>query len=153
MKGFTWAELAMSLCCPLLSFLWGILRILTDLMGGADFLGGGLLHTSCVLAILAGGIIPAILTLAMKVHTEEYLKKRLITISVVYVLNSCIGKIGIPIIMFALYMLVGVTAVIFQILKVQDNFNTACERTVMIMSDPIVYWTIYWFLFWVLKGF
>ncbi len=153
MKGFTWAELAMSLCCPLWSFLWGIIRILTDLIGGAEFLGGGLLHMSCVLAILAGGIIPAILTLKMKVHTEDYLKQRLITIAVVYVLNGCIGMIGTPIIMFTLYMLVGVAAVIFQILKVQDNFNTAGERAVLIMSDPIVYWTIYWFLFWVLSGF
>ncbi len=149
MKGFTWAELAMSLCCPLLSFLWGILRILTDLMGGADFLGGGLLHMSCVLAILTGGIVPTVLTLTMKVHTEDYLKQRLIIIAVVYVLNGCIGMIGY----FVLYVLVGVIAVIFQILKVQDNFNTAGERTVLIMSDPIIYWTIYWFLFWVLSGF
>jgi len=93
-------ELAMSLCCPLISFLWGVIRTFADLTGGAS-----------------------------------------------------IGMIGTPVIMFALYMPVGVTAVIFQILKVQDNLNTAGERTVLIMSDPIIYWTIYWFLFWVIKGF
>lgn len=153
MNGFTRMELAMSLCCPLISFLWGVIRTFADLTGGAKFFGSGLLHISCVLAILAGGIVPTILTLKMKVHTEDYLKQRLITIAVVYVLNGCIGMIGTPVIMFALYMLVGVTAVIFQILKVQDNLNTAGERTVLIMSDPIIYWTIYWFLFWVIKGF
>lgn len=104
---------------------------------------------TCFVAILIGGIIPIILTVVFKIHTEEYLKKRLITIAVVYVSFNCIGMIGYQVVMFAMEMVVGVGAILFQVLKVQEESTLGRERVVLMLSDLIVYWTIYWFVFWI----
>ena len=117
-----------------------------DLSSGADFTGKGSFRLTALIAILVGGILPVILTLARKIHTEQYLKKRIITIVIVYVANGFIGHIGIPVVSVVLYMLVGVGAVIYQIIKVQDEDTSGGERIVLMLSDPIIYWTLYWFL-------
>lgn len=147
MSGFSAKQLIMSLCCPFLCFLWGIIRFTVDITSGARaIICSG--PCSCS-AVLLGGILPAVLTLSLKVHTEDYLIKRLITIAVVYIINGFIGQIGVPVVMFTLYMLFGVGAVFFQIFKVQSDENSHLESAVLIISDPIVYWTIYWFVFWI----
>lgn len=62
--------------------------------------------------------------------------------------NGFIGMIGVPVITLSAYMLAGVTAIIYQVLKVQDEETVGKERTVLFLSDPVVYWTVYWFVFW-----
>ena len=52
---------------------------------------------------------------------------------------------------FVFYMLLGVGAVVYQVLKVQDADTSDGERAVIMLSDPIAYWTIYNFVFWVIK--
>ena len=103
---------------------------------------------TAIFAIIIGGILPIILTLTHSIHTEHYLKKRIITIIVVYVANGFIGLFGNGVTMLALYMIIGIGAVLFQILKIQEENTLGKERLVLILSDPIVYWTIYWFIFW-----
>lgn len=154
MNGFNKKELAASLCCPAMSILWAVIRFLADLTGGSKFPGGGSVHIiSCGSAFLIGGILPIILTLKLKIHTEEYLKERLIVIAVIYVATGFIGLIGIPIVMFVLYMLAYVGGIVYQVLEVQTHKTSGIERAVLIISDPLVYWMIYWFLFYFFSGF
>lgn len=148
MREFNRRELIESLFCPALTILWGSVRFFADLACGLKFTGEGSFRLTAIFAVFIGGILPVILTLKHKIHTEQYLKKRIITIIAVYVANSFIGHIGNSVTMFALNMIVGIGAVLFQILKIQDENTLGKERVVLILSDPIVYWTIYWFIFW-----
>lgn len=148
MRGFTKRELIGSLFCPALTILWGSVRFLVDLTCGLKFKGEGSFRLAAIFAVIIGGILPIILTLTHSIHTEHYLKKRIITIIVVYVANGFIGLFGNGVTMLALYMIIGIGAVLFQILKIQEENTLGKERLVLILSDPIVYWTIYWFIFW-----
>ena len=151
MRGFEKKELIGSLFCPALTLLWGTVRILVDLSWGAEFTGRGSFRLTAFVAVLIGGVLPFIITLAGKIHTEQYLKKRLITIVIVYIFNGLIGLIGYPVIMFPLYMFVGIGAVIIQVFKVQNEDTSGGERAVLMLSDPIVYWTIHWFMLYIVK--
>lgn len=105
-------------------------------------------HIMYIVAFFIGGILPAILTLALGVHTEQYLKKRIIVIVIVYVANNCIGMIGYPVIMIPLYVLVGVGSVVYQVVKVQDEDTSGSERAVLMLSDITVYWLLYYCVYW-----
>lgn len=149
-ESFTLKELVFSLACPALTFLWGAVRFIDDLSWGGrywvDFL-------SYFAAMIIGGLLPAALTLLLGIHTEDYLKERLIVIVVIYLANCFIGMIGVPLIMFIYFMLFGVGAIIYQVLKVQDEKLSGVGRAVLIISDPIVYWTFRLFLMDVVRGF
>lgn len=147
---FTRKDLIFSLACPVLTFLWGAVRFINDLSWG----GRSWVNFLCFFsAMIIGGLLPVALTLLLGIHTENYLKERLIVIAFTYVAFSLIGKIGIPLVMFIFYMLFGIGAVIFQLLKVQDESLSNIGRTVLIISDPIVYWTLRFFLIYVNRGF
>lgn len=148
MANFSRRELIGSLLFPFLTFLWGMVRFVGDLSWGAPFVGSGSFRLSFFPAILVGGILCALLTIGLKIHTERYVKKRIILLIVVYLTNNCIGMIGFPMVMFPLYMLVNIGAIIFQIFKVQDEDTSGYQRAVLMLSDPVVYWLIYWFIFW-----
>lgn len=147
-NNFARKDLIGSLCCPFLTLCWGIIRSIVDFSWGATFIGSGAFRLVCFPAILVGGLLCALLTIGLKIHTERYVKKRIIVIGLVLLANNCIGMIGKPLVMFSLYMLVDIGAIIYQVLKVQDEETLGKERIVMLLSDPIVYWTIYWFIFW-----
>lgn len=149
MYKFDKKKLIGSLCCPILTFLWGSIRLLSDLSWGADFTGKSSFRLTSFIAIIFGGILPVILTLTREIHTERYLKKRLIVIVLVYLVNMINNNITVPVFAFVGYMIVGVGAMMFQILKVQDEDTSGGERAVLILSDPIVYWTIYWFMLYI----
>ena len=109
MSNFSRRELIGSLLCPFLTLFWGALRFVNDiLILGMGLTGRDTFHIMYIVAFFIGGILPAILTLALGVHTEQYLKKRIIVIAIIYVANNCIGMIGYPVIMIPLYVLVGV---------------------------------------------
>lgn len=149
-ENFSLRELLCSLCCPVITFLWGAVRLVNDiLILGMGFTGMDTFHLTYFPAVLIGGILPAFLTIALHVHTERYLIKRLAVVVAVYVCNGFIGLIGYPVVMFVLYMLVGIGAVFFQLFKVQDEDTDNAETAVIMLSDPVVYWTIYWLIFWV----
>lgn len=147
MRGFEKKELIGSLFCPALTLIWGLVRALVDFSWGAEFTGKGSFRLTYFAAILIGGILPIILTLAGKIHTEQYLKKRLIAIVIVYVLTSLVSM-GYAWVLFVFDMLVCIGAIVYQVMRVQDEDTSGGERAVMMLSDPIVYWTIYWFILW-----
>ena len=151
MYKFDKKELIASLCCPILTFLWGSIRSLTDLSWGADFTGKGSFRLTAFVAIVFGGILPVILTLTREIHTERYLKKRLIVIVLVFLVNKINNNIPVAVFAFVFYMIVGVGAMMFQIFKVQDEDTSGGERAVLMLSDPTLYWTLYWFLFYIIN--
>lgn len=131
-------ELASSLAVPIMTFLWGLLYI-DRLSWGVEFFS----DVAYPLAIVLGGALPIFLTLKYKIHTEDYLKKRLIFIIVIFIIFSLIGSGFLKIMWrFFIYILVGVGTIIFEVFKVQEEYTTSGERAVLILSDPIVYWTV-----------
>lgn len=151
MSDFTKKQLAGSLCCPVLCFLWGLIRSLYDLSWGAEFTGKGIFRMSYLAAVLIGRIISAVLTLGLKIHTEYYLDKRLIVIAAVLVFHGIVSRFMfdsyiIPLIM---YMVVSATALVVEFVKIHDVNTDWGERTVLILSDPIIYWTAYWLVLYI----
>ena len=155
---FTKKELLMSLCCPAITALWGLFHLILDFPWGRDFSEKGfflLLYPALIglAAVLAGGVLPAYLTLSHKVHTEKHLIKRLIAIAAVYAIIKFFGRVPIygatDFTFFALYMIVRRSAVLIQILTVKKQDTSPGERAVLILSDPILYWTIYYFAYYI----
>ena len=142
MNGFTRKELIKSLVCPCLTVLWAVVYILNTLSWGGSFSGVGIHRMTYFFAIPIGGILPVILTLALNIHTEQYLTKRLFVIAFTVVAFSFIGHIGTDVIMLIFILIFGVGAVIFQVLKVHTEDTTARERVALILGDPIIYYTI-----------
>lgn len=151
MSDFTKKQLAGSLCCPVLCFIWGLIRSLYDFSWGAEFTGKGIFRMSYLAAVLIGGIISAVLTLGFKIHTEYYLDKRLIVIAAVFVFHGIIGRFMLEsvIILLIMYMVVSATALVVEFVKIHDANTDWGERTVLILSDPIIYWTAYWLVLYI----
>lgn len=152
----------MSLCCPVLTFLGGCLMFFIDFPWGRDFTAengfllllfpnNGGFPLVDLAAVLIGGILPAVLTLRLKIHTEKYLIKRLIIIVVIFAVNRFIRNLLVPGNSdgphLILYMIFNVGAVLIQVLAVQKEDTLAGERAVLMLSDPIVYWAIYYFIY------
>ncbi len=153
MTGFTNKQLKLSLVFPLLTMGWGVIYSVNDLLWGAYFLKPGIFRISYFIAIIMGGILPIILTLTLRIHTEQYIKNRLIVFAFICVAEGFIGKIGIPLITFIFLMFFDIGAIIYQIVRVQDDDTIISERVILILSDPIVYRAIYWFIFYLERGF
>ncbi len=151
MRDFSKKELAGSLAVPILTFWWGLTYTINRLSIGAEFLGKGSSHLAYPLAMILGGALPVFLTLKYKIHTENYLKKRILLIIFIYVIFSLIGMIGKVMPMFIYYMLFGIGAIIFEIFRIQDESTTGSERAVLMLSDPIIYWTIENFIMYFIK--
>lgn len=152
---FTKKELLMSLCCPAITFLWGLLSVVFYFPWGKDLSENGvsLLMPPIIglTAALVGGVLPVVLTLRLKIHTEKYLIPRLLIIVIILMCNRFIGNLFIPggtaVSTFVLYMVFNVGAVLIQILKVQNKDTLPSERAVLILSDPILYWAVRYFAY------
>lgn len=144
MTKFSKKELAGSLCCPTLTFLWGLFYTLYSLGNGLEFTGRGLFRWSFIGAMAVGGILCAVLTLAFDIHTEYYLDKRLILIAAVFVFHIIISRFMVSSNLFylVLYLLVGVVAYVVLFVKIRDVNTDPGELTILILSDPVLYWTL-----------
>lgn len=141
---FSKKELAGSLCCPALSFLWGLVRFLNAIGSGLEFTGIGLFRWSFIGAMLIGGVLCAVLTAAFDIHTEYYLEKRPILIAAVFVFQVIIARFSVSgnIFYIVLYLLVGVAAYAVLFAKIRDVNTDPGELAVLVLSDPILYWTV-----------
>lgn len=148
MKDFLRSELIKSLFFPALCGLWAVVRFVNDLSWGADFSAIFFFQPmSYAAAAIFGCAIPIILTLKRNVHTEDYFKKRLIILVVMCAGLSFLNMIMDPFLYTLYYLIFGVGSVIFQVFKVQCEDTPAGERAVLILSDPVIYWTIRTLLF------
>lgn len=144
MKDFLRIELIKSLIFPGLCALWVIVRFVSELFGGVNFLAGNYFRPiSYTCALVFGCGVPVLLTLTRNVHTERYLKKRLIILVVMYVGLSFLNLISEPVLFAFYYLFFGVGSVVFQVFKVQEEDTPAAERAVLMLSDPVIYWTIF----------
>lgn len=151
MNSFSKKDLLMSLVCPFLCFLWGVAHITIGLIDDYSFIefftGKYFPNSICFAAVLVGGILSAVLTLTLKIHTESYLLKRLAVIGAVIILHQVLLFLIMNALIFELVLsLAGIAAVIYQILKVQNEDTSVGQRAVIMMSDPVLYCMIYWFL-------
>lgn len=97
-------------------------------------------HLFCTITSLIGGVLPIILTLSLKIHTERYMLKRLICFVAFYMFRNLM--MGSPMVIFAFELLIGVLIIIFEVVKIQDELTTGSERAVLLLSDPVIYWLI-----------
>lgn len=93
----------------------------------------------CIIAFFIGGVLPIILTLSLKIHTERYMLKRFICCVCFYLFRNLM--MGDPTFIFVFEMLVAVLIIIFEVVKIQDEYTTGSERTVL-LSDPVIFWMI-----------
>ncbi|MDE6728466.1 MAG: hypothetical protein K2J80_11090 [Oscillospiraceae bacterium] len=156
MPYFTKKELLMSLCCPAITFMWGLFHVFLDFPWGGDFSEKGFLlllnpdngALIGLAAVLVGGVLPAYLTLSHKIHTEKRLIIRLIVIVAIYAVNDFIRDLiidgGTAVTTFELHMIVNVSTILIQILTFKKQNTPPGEMAVLILSDPILYWAIYY---------
>lgn len=144
MKDFLRIELIKSLFFPGLCALWVIVRFFSELSGGVNFPAGNFCRPiSYGSALIFGCGVPVLLTLSRNVHTERYLKKRLIILVVAYVALSLLNLISEPVLYAFYYLFFGVFFVVLQVFKVQEEDTPAAERAVLMLSDPVIYWTMF----------
>lgn len=144
MKDFLRIELIKSLIFPGLCALWVIVRSIAEIDGGVNLLAENFCRPiSYTAALLFGCGLPVLLTLTRNVHTERYLKKRLIILVVTYVALSFLNLINVQFLFAIYYLFFAVFSVVFQVFKVQEEDTPAAERAVLMLSDPVIYWTIF----------
>lgn len=144
MKDFLRVELIKSLFFPGLCALWVIVRFFSELSGGVNFLAENFCRPiSYGSALIFGCGLSVLLTLSRNVHTERYLKKRLIFFVVAYVGLSFLNLISEPVLYAFYYLFFGVFFVVLQVFKVQEEDTPAAERAVLMLSDPVIYWTMF----------
>lgn len=151
MPYFTKKELIMSLFFPVIISLWGAFDFVFGLPWDRDPAELGfrnfLYPLVGLVMLLAGGVLPAVLTWRQKIRTDGFLFLRLIVIAVVYALNRLVERYAFPgetsLTFFLLPLIINVTAVVLQIMMFNKLDNvTKSELTVIILSDPILWWTV-----------
>lgn len=144
MERFSKKELAGSLFCPIMSFLWGLIRFLNAVGSGLKLTGTGSFRLSFIGAMVIGGVLCTVLTLMLDIHTESYLNKRLILIAAVFISHVIIGRFTLSSYMFyfVAYLFVGIIAYIVLFTKIRDVNTDLGEMTILLLSDSILYWTL-----------
>lgn len=145
-------ELIKSLVFPVVSFLWGAAGLERDFLRGtwgAEFNGKYAVFLIIYIAAVLGGIVAALLTLLAHVNTSRYFFKRLVIVGIVFVMGHYeeIFKnrfIPLPI---SVVLIVAIACAVYEVIRVWDNKTTVGERVVLILSDPIIYWSLYWAAF------
>lgn len=144
MKDFLRIELIKSLIFPGLCALWVIVRTIDEIDGGVNLLAESFCRPiSYTAALVFGCGLPVLLTLTRNIHTERYLKKRLIIFLVTYVALSFLNLISDVFLYMFYYLFFAVFSVVFQVFKVQEEDTPPAERAVLMLSDPVIYWTIF----------
>ena len=94
--------------------------------------------------MLIGGVLSAVLSIAADIHTEYYLEKRLILIAIVFVFRQIILRFMVSSDMFyiVLFLILAGISYIVLFTKIRDVNTDWGEMTVILLSDPELYWTI-----------
>lgn len=143
------SALLQSLLFPVLIIIWGIARTVTDFLyaGGISAFTrlDALWRYVCFGAIICS-VIAIIITLCGKVDTSRYFLKRLIGIGGMIVIYSIAMRFAVTALPA---VLIGISGVIYQILRVQDDDSSKTERAVLMLSDPAIHLTVFWGIQWV----
>ena len=143
MKGFTKSEFALSIACSSLTLLWVVARFVLDIIwetNNGNFISVRLVY---LIAALVGGVLPIILTIALRVHTERYFVKRaVVTVVAVVIIYSVASAIMVYEIFLVYQIGVCVAGIMCDVLKNQDEATIGRERAVLFLSNPLIYWII-----------
>lgn len=140
MSAFTKKELFMSLLMPTIVFLWYGSISVSKLIVQDDKTLFFPFHMFCIAVSLIGGVLPIILTLSLKIHTERYMLKRLVCCVFFYMFRNLM--MGNPIVIFIFELLVGGIIIFYEVLKIQDEYTTHSERAVLLLSSPVIFWVL-----------
>ena len=101
---------------------------------------------------MAGGVVSAILTMTKRVHTEQFLRERLLTVLAVAAAGAIIQIIPFGNIYSLGMAIANGYAVFVRIKKISSTPLFPIERAVLIMSEPIFYWEIFFIWSLILEG-
>lgn len=144
MNGYTKSEFALSIACSSLTLLWAVARFVLDTIWHAN--NGNYISVRLVypIAVLIGGVLPIILTITLRIHTERYFVKRVAAIVVaVVIIYSVSGPLMRFYWLFLVYQIgICLAGILFDVLKNQDEATIGRERAVLFLSNPLIYWII-----------
>lgn len=144
MNGYTKSEFALSIACCSLTLLWAIARFVLDIIWDAD--NGNYISVRLVylIAALVGGVLPIILTIALRIHTERYFVKRVAaTVVAVVIIYSVASQLMRFYVMYLVYQIgICLAGILFDLFKNQDEATIGRERAVLFLSNPLIYWII-----------
>lgn len=144
MNGYTKSEFALSIACCSITPLWAIVRLVLDVIWGAydgNYLSVRLVY---LIAALIGGVLPIILTITLRIHTERYFVKRVVaTVVAVVIIYSVAGPLAKFYWLFLVYQIgICLAGILYDVLKNQDEATIGRERAVLFLSNPLIYWII-----------
>ena len=138
-----------SLFFSVIIIIWGIALTVNDFLyaGGISAFTrlDALWRYICFEAVICGAIA-IIITLGAKVDTARYFFKRLIGIGGMIVIYSIAMRFAVTALPA---VLIGISGVIYQILRVQDDDSSKAERAVLMLSDPAIHLTAFWGVQWI----
>lgn len=128
-----------ALMIPIFTALYGVYDLIIRIIKGKIVVSGIEIVSTLIfplLMILVGGILPIILTLRFKIHTEDYFIGRAAVIVVGFpLINAVVVRIGCVI-----YAIWGVVNLLFEVFnKSKYQQLTGGERAVMIMSNTMIW--------------
>lgn len=138
MEDFSKRDLICCLVFPGICFVSGLFGTIVYYFTQPKYLAGVLPM------LILGGIIPILLMIKLKINVGSYFKPRAIITAVCYAAFVGMEIGSIKPIHTQLVILIGIADMLYQILHVQDELTTARERAVLILSDPVIYWTAYY---------
>lgn len=143
MNGYTKSELALSIACCSLTPLWAIAQLVLDIIWGANkgiFISVRLVYP---IAALIGGVLPIILTLTLRIHTERYFVKRVVATVVAVVIIYSVASVLLYSVVYLVYLIgICLAGILYDVLKNQDEATIGRERAVLFLSNPLIYWII-----------
>lgn len=110
--------------------------------GLSAFAGHYVVFLFSYLSAILGGVISILFTIILCINTNRYFLKRLAVVGIVCAIHQVI--IGFSTGSIIVVLIAGVAGVVYQVVKIQDETTTSKERTVLMLSDPLIYWSINW---------
>lgn len=138
-EDFTPLDRLKALMIPVFTALYGAYDIIMRIIKGRMVVSGIEIVSALIfplLMILVGGVLPIILTLRFKIHTEDYFIGRAAVIvfgfPLIYAVSARIG--------YVIYAIWGVVNLLFEVFnKSKYQQLTGGERAVMIMSNTMIW--------------
>ncbi len=143
MNGFPIQNLALSLAFPWLNLVVSAVYLLLQQFFLESAQDGLAVHITALVTIVLGGLLPIILTLALKIDTSSYFKRRLIPTVLIVFCDDLLYNRASTTMFFICVSAEFLCNVLYRILKIEDELTSARERAVLILSDPVFYFTAF----------
>lgn len=136
-------NLVLSLIFPAIIFCAGMYYFLKQLPRSLLMRDDPIIHELVFAVIVLGGVLPAVLTIKLNIDTSEYLEVRLKSTALIYIADTFISQRGVNIVVAIFVSVLCAAELFYQLLEIQDDWTTGGERAVLMLSDPIFYYSAY----------